>query len=82
MGIICIPVRKPAKHKKISCPYASDSTHCLGTCKSHYKCALPKLNSRKRMESGRSIEEQKDWRCYAARAELQLRRSHGEHGLV
>lgn len=86
MGIIKLPLKKLNKHTKFFCPHAGDSDVCLETCESEYVCELPKLVSKKRKRkppfSKRFKKKEISFSKLEKKAEYQLRRSHGEEGLV
>ena len=86
MGIITLPLNKSNRDKKFFCPHAGDSTVCLEICESEYVCDLPKLVTKKRKTtrsfSKRFKKKEISLSSLEKIAERQLRRSHGESGLI
>ena len=78
--------RRPKKNRKSKCPRAKDFTFCLGDCNSRFRCDLPNMDHKsqgRKSSFGKKIKkhEQELW-FHVKQAESELRRAHGEGGLV
>ena len=74
------------KTRKSKCPYAKDSTFCLGQCAPRFKCDLPnmdhKTQGRKRSHAKQFKKHEQELWFHVKQAERQLRRSHGDQRLI
>ena len=86
MGIITLPIKESSKLRKFFCPHADDSDFCLGTCKPHYVCDLPVLDSKKRKTKAsfsKCFKKKKiELGKLEKQAERQLRWAHGDRELI
>jgi len=86
MRIITLPLKKSNKHMKSFPPHSDDSAFCLATCESEYVCQLPKPVSKKRKALPSVVKRFKKkeipFSSLEKLAERQLRRAHGEVGLI
>ncbi len=74
------------KTRKSKCPYAKDSTFCLGQCAPRFKCDLPymdhKTQGRKRSHAKNFKKHEQELWFHVKQSERQLRRSHGDRGFI
>jgi len=86
MRIITLPLKKSNKHMKFFCPHSDDSAFCLETCESEYVCKLPKLVYKKWKAQPSFVKrfkkKENSLSSLEKLAERQLRRAHGEAGLI